>query len=170
MNDLPNVKGLAELTRTFQGIVGETRKRVLRRGASAGARYMRSVVKAATPIGKGPKRRKGQMVPRGNLRNAAFYFFDRRDSNENQATFRVTFRKKTGFYASWVDGGHPIVPRHGKGLGPTLRHRRMNANRQVPPHPFFEAAVTSGAERTLEVEVAAMDAELKKIISEKGAA
>lgn len=166
MSDLRNVKGLDELNAIFRDIPIEAQKRVLRKGASAGARYVRDAVKAAAPTGKGPKRRKGEVVAPGLLKKSAFYFFKRSNSNAGQAVFVVSFRKEA-FYQAWVNNGHRIVPRARKSAAKTLRIRRRNASGTVPPHPFFEQAVTAAANRALEIEVEVMGAEMSAIIAEK---
>jgi len=166
MNDLPNVKGLAELKRSFDGIVAESKKRVLRKMGSGGGKYMRDAVRTATPVGKGPTRKKGTTRAPGTLKKSAFYFFARKDSNPGQAVFRVSYRQKTGYYAAWVDSGHRIVGKKGP-KKTTIRARRAASNARVPAHPFFEQAVTGAAARTIEVMVEAGTAEMQKIVSEK---
>lgn len=173
MSDLPNVKGLAELAATFKNITDKTQKRVLRRGASAGSAYLKSVVQAAAPIGKGPKRRGGQTIQPGTLKRSAYRFFKRADSNANQAVFVVSFRQgkkqqksnRDAYYAAWVERGHRIVPRKGKS-GLKLSQRRRAPTGTVPPHPFFEQAVTGAAQRTAEVQVEAMTKEMQRVVSE----
>ena len=177
MNDLPNVQGLADLKRAFDGIVADSRKRVLRKMASAGGRYMRDQVRAATPVGKAPTRKEGKTVQPGALKRGAFYFFARRDSSANQAVFRVTYRRKTAFYAPWVEYGHRIVARfkgkytdypvRGKGRLTGLSQRRRASTGRVPPHPWFEAAVRSAAARTIDVQVEAGELEVRKIVNER---
>lgn len=178
-----NVKGLDELTRLFKEIPAETSKRVLKKGPSAAAKYVRDAVKAATPVGRGPKRRKGETVQAGTLKRSVFYFYKKRDSNANQAVFAVTFRRRTkklemdGFYAPWVEFGHRIVARfkgkytdyalRGKKRMTGLAKRRRQSKGRVPAHPFFEPAVTAAAARAVDLQVEAMQVEMAKVVREK---
>ena len=122
-------------------------------------------------------RKEGKTVQPGALKRGAFYFFARRDSSANQAVFRVTYRRKTAFYAPWVEYGHRIVARfkgkytdypvRGKGRLTGLSQRRRASTGRVPPHPWFEAAARSAAARTIDVQVEAGELEVRKIVNER---
>lgn len=168
MPDLPGVTGLDSVKSLFEKVPREFKKRGLRKMAGAGATTMRDAVRAATPVGKGPTRKKGIIRPPGTLKQSAFRYYARRQSGDTQAVFVVTYRKKTGYYASWVDQGHKIVTRKSVKNPGTIRSRRSSSSRVVPPHPFFEQAVTGAATRTAQTMGDAGQSEARVILRELG--
>lgn len=182
MPDLPNVKGLPELTALFTRIPNEVKKSTLRKGPSAAAAFLRDKVRAAAPLGKQSHRRgRGLVIPPGTLKRAVARIFRREGTTDAQAVYAVIVRQGKGaqakigksgrqlsdhdaFYAGWVERGHKIVPR-GRGLfAKSLKARRVGPTGSVPPHPFFEPTVRANATPTIELMVSTMQADVKSII------
>lgn len=175
------VLGLDDLKRRFAQLPTQFGKKVLRKGAGAGAR----VIKVAQIAGA-PKKT-------GRLKSAAIIKFVRERSNDNQATYIVTFRQgrrqqalKRGrgksaklvnldaYYARFVERGHRNVARFkGKYTDYRLRGgrrltglsaRRKASNTSTPPHPFFAPALRASQSAALDAEVMAMEVEAKKLL------
>ena len=123
MAEIIRVEGLEDLKRKFQALPRDVARKAFRRALSAGAKQARDDARNAAPLGKGPKRRGGRIVPPGTLKRSALVRFDRTQSNDTQAVYLVTFRRgkkqqkgnRDAYYASWVEFGHRIVPRKPKG-------------------------------------------------------
>lgn len=160
------VAGLPELRAKLMKLPGDLGRKSLGKGPAAGARVMKGSIRAhmATAV----HRRSG------TLSRAVIINYRRRDSNDTQQVYVVLMRTgkqyqarrstkgKTiastdAYYAGWVERGHAVVARHGKAIGRypngttryagfTLRARRTQSFKRVPPHEYFgpgvEAAVT----------------------------
>lgn len=175
--------GLDELRRTFAQLPGDLGKKVLRRGAGAGARVIKPAVIEEAPQAARPHR-KG--VPTGVLKRAAIIKFVREQSNDEQATYIVTFRQgkkaqragKGGtnvdaYYAKYVERGHKIVPRskrigidrRGRAINAvTKRQRQKESNRFVPGKFFFAKAVERTQAAALRAMVETMNEEVRKVL------
>lgn len=114
------VHGLAELKRKFESLPRDISKKLLRKALGASSRQAKLAAVAAAPISARPVRRgKGRVTPPGTLKRSAIVFFDRKQSNDTQAVYAVTFRmgkkqqkaNRDAFYARWVEFGHRVVPR-----------------------------------------------------------
>lgn len=166
------VHGLAELEANFRKVSAEVGKKVLRSGAGAGAKMVKSSAKGnvrSLPR-RIPSKKPGHP---GLLEKAAIINFRRRESNETQAVYIVTFRqgKKQqsvrrgkqainldAFYARWVEGGHKIVPRSKKvgtrggknRYAHTLKARRTGSTGMVKPYPFLRPALETNVDRVVE--------------------
>lgn len=165
MAEVVYVQGLRELHLKFAQLPGDLQKKGLRGALSAAARQARDAARALAPRGKGPKRRNGQTVPAGTLKRSALVSFDRKQSNETQAVYIVTFRRgkkqqkgnRDAYYASWVEFGHRIVPRKAKasswkrrrGLVSrfSLAGRRASATGTVAGKRFLTNSFAAGQER-----------------------
>lgn len=176
-----SVTGLDELKQKFAALPGKIGKKVLRKGAGAGAQIVKAAEIAGAP------------VKSGRLKAAFIVKFVRESSNDEQATFIVTVRQgkkqrqlKRGrgknakivdldaYYAKWVERGHKNVARPKKtDLRLTGRRRRSNiaarraaSNSVTPPHPFFAPALSRSQTKALDAMVKTMTDETVKAIAE----
>lgn len=167
--------GLDELKGRFAQLPTEIGKKVLRKGAGAGAR----VIKAAEIAGAPEKS--------GRLKRAAIIKFVREQSTDDQALYVVTFRQgkkqqavKRGrgakqtivnldaFYAKWVERGHRIVGRRKKGgtkraRGRALRALRSASSGRVLGLFFFAKALAASSDKALRAQVDTMLTEIRKL-------
>ncbi len=168
-------RGLPEFQRALKQISVRATRQVLRPAAAAGARVVRGAVKELAPVGRyaGKKRGGGQVTPPGVLRRSALLKFARERSSETRATYIVTFRRgkkaqaqnRDAFYWPWVEFGHRIVPRRGKGgAGIAQRRRAAAGGGRVPPHPFFVPGVTRSVGAAVAAMRQRMAQELNKVL------
>ena len=168
MAEVVYVEGLRELKLKLDRLPADLQKKALRGALSAAASQARDAARALAPIGKGPRRRGGRTVPAGTLKRSAIVAFDRKQSNQTQAVYVVTFRRgkkhqkgnRDAYYASWVEFGHRIVPRKPKGSfwrrkkgivsAFSLAGRRVNATGSVPGRRFLTNSFSAGRARYLQ--------------------
>lgn len=157
------VKGLPELKAEFARVEREVRTKVVRKGASVGARALKIAIEPRIP------------VKSGTLKRALLIKYAREKSNETQAAYVVTFRqgkklqvgaitKRKGkffkrvlsqdaYYARFVEGGHQLRRKRG---GPSVGF--------VPGRFFFRDAIRGAAPAALQKMVDAMSTEIIKIV------
>ena len=175
------ISGLDDLKQKWAALPDKVGKKVLRKGAGAGAQVVKAAEIAGAP------------VKSGRLKAAFLVKFVRELSNDDQATFIVTIRqgKKQqqlnrgrgknarlvnldAYYAKWVERGHKNVARAKKtDLRLTGRRRRRNlaarrraSNSVTEPHPFFAPALQSSQAKALDAMVSTMSTEIAKAIAE----
>lgn len=177
--------GLADVKRRFAQAPADVSKKTLRRGASAGARAMKPVVIAETPQADRPHR-KGVMP--GLAKRAVIIKYARELSNDDQATFLVTYRQgkraqrvgKRGanldaYYVKYVERGHKIVPRSRR-VGTDRRGRAINAvtkrerqrlagENRVPGKFFFARAIARSQAAALHAMVDTMSDDLRQVFA-----
>ena len=167
------VKGLQELKARLDALPKEVAQRGLRRAVAAGASVIRAAAKKAAPVAAGPIRRGGgkETAP-GTLQRGAMAKFIKAESNDTQVFYIVGFRQgkrqqksnRDAFYASWVEFGHKIVPRRGKGARKgTLARNRRQATASVPPHPYFAPAWEANKQNALDAIQKRLTSELQKL-------
>lgn len=167
------IKGLDELKRRLDMLPKDVASKALRKSVAAGASVIRLAAKNAAPVSAGPVRRGGgkQTTP-GTLKRAALMKYVKAESNDTQVSYIVGFRQgkrnqksnRDAFYASWVEFGHKVVPRRGKGAKRgTLARNRRNAQQEVPAHPYFAPAWEANKQKALDVIQTRLTAELQKL-------
>lgn len=169
---LANVQGLPELQRRLKQIPINVASKVLKKGVASGAGVVRKAAKSAAPASKLPRRRGGRVSQPGTLKRSAIIKFVRENSSATQTVYIVTFRRgkkeqqkqRDAFYASWVEFGHKIVPRKGRGGRASLRRRRAGATGQVRPHKFLTPAFYNSAGGALEAMKNKIATELGKVL------
>lgn len=157
------VRGLPELKAEFARVEKEVRTRVVRRGASAGARTMKTAIAPRIPVRS------------GTLKRSLLIKFAREKSNDTQALYVVTFRQgkklqrgaitkrggkffkrvlsQDAFYARWVEHGHKL-----------RRKKGGSSSGSVPGKFFFRDGVRGAAPAALQKMVDVMSAEITKIV------
>lgn len=156
------VTGLGELKAKFAQIPSDVSKKVLRRMGSAGTKVFKPAIIGATP------RRTGR------AQSAVIVKFAREKSNEQQATYIVTYRMgkrqqqiKRGkqvqnldaWYITLVERGHR--KRVGKKRGKALRQA---GGGMVAGRFFFAKALVGAQRKALTAMVDAGNAEIKKLL------
>ena len=139
MPEIIKVYGLEELARKLKALPARMTRNALRSGVNAGARLVRDTYKMSVNSRT------------GTLRRSIVTKFIRERSNDQQAMYYVTARKgkklqrlgkrnADAYYAGWVEFGHKIVPRGGKG---TFRARRAAATGTVEGKRWLTRAFES---------------------------
>ena len=145
--------GSSEAAAAMRRLADEVSDKLLRGAAAAGAAVLKAEVAQRAPVYQGDDAR----IAAGTLKAAVAQFFVPESSGPDRAVygvkplsgFKQQFRVRGGkrvsldaFYWQWVEFGHKLVPRTGKG-GASLRKRRSQAEAiraSVPPRPFLRPA------------------------------
>ncbi len=145
------VKGFAELKAKSQQIEMITEK-ALEAAEQAGAEIIRDMIEAAAPVKKTWGKR-----PVGQLKRSIIIKRGRETALTTTGERKIPVRlligpaKKQGFYGYFVEKGHRLVSRRGKGsknriarkYGQQKGHAQTGveaAERRVPAHPWFPAS------------------------------
>ena len=157
------VKGMEGLKAEFARIERAVATKVIRRGASSGARVVKAGILPRIP------------VKSGTLKRSLLIKYAREKSDATQAVYVVTFRqgkklqvgavtKRRGkffkrvlsqdaFYARWVESGHKL-----------RRKRGGSSSGSVPGKFFFRDGVAGAAPTALQQMVDVMTTEIDKVL------
>lgn len=153
------VEGFAELERRLSTLTPAMQRNVLRGALRQAAKPIADAARAAAPTYSGPPRK--DRAP-GTLR-AAIRVGSPRQGRDGVVSVSVGVKRTTAaqrlrgaadaFYARWVELGHLIVARRGKGLSSRTARRvaAAFAGKRVPPRPFLAPALEATAARAVQV-------------------
>jgi HK97 gp10 family phage protein len=154
MSEIIKINGLADLERKLKATPDKIRKRLLKRALAKGARKIRDLAKQNAPAGNYRNRKSynGYVKTPGTLKRAALVKFVSKESNSEQVSYIVTFRKgkkeqaknRDAYYASWVEFGHKIVSRRSRGSPGSITKRRKASTGRVQGRRFLTNAFTTG--------------------------
>jgi HK97 gp10 family phage protein len=148
------VDGAQELARALKAFGPKIAQNGLRAAVNAGATVVRKEVEARAPIGES-----------GTLKRAIFQKALRDLSGRDRAVFVVGLKrgkkyrnvkrgKKTvnqdAYYWTWVEFGHMVVPRGGRGSIRSRRRVASSVGRRVQPRPFMRPAFEQSKYAALE--------------------
>lgn len=177
MSEVLIIKGLPELRATYRELPDKLKRGVIRRGVGAAARVIANEVKRNAPIHAGPYKGRAGKTP-GTLKRAVVIKWARELTTATQVGYVVTLLRgkkyqrvgkravnKDAYYWPWVDQGHRIVPRKGKGSKYGIAARRRAARTAggfVPGTNFMQASLDTSYQRAVDAMAEKMRADLNK--------
>ncbi len=177
MSEVLIVRGLEELKTTYKQLPDKLKRGVIRRGVYAASRVVANAVKRVAPAHSGPyKSQPGR--DSGRLRRGVVVKRARELTTVTQTGFLVTILRgkkyqrvgkrginKDAYYWPWVDQGHRIVPRKGKGSSMGISARRRvarTAGGKVAGKGFMQKGLETSASAAINAMAAKMRADLAK--------